>query len=159
MPDVVEVDPGGEPQHLQRLVEAAGAREQRGVHAGRERAAVRGAGFVEVEVGLERAGRDLVGDQVVEHQHVGLLDDLGGADALVPEQHVGGDRPLRRELGDQQRLEAVKSGELLVDAGRRVVSVDDRVGEFEPAAPLGCSVASRRRRPRRGRGSSGPSRW
>ena len=56
VPDVVEVDPGGEAEHLERFREAAGAGEQRGVHAGRERAAVGGARPVEVEVGLERAG-------------------------------------------------------------------------------------------------------
>ena len=52
-------------------------REQRGVDRRRERAAVGGARLVEVEVRLERPGRDLVGNQVVEHQHVGLLDHLG----------------------------------------------------------------------------------
>jgi len=40
----------------------------------------------------------------VQHQHVGLLDDLRVADSIVSEQHVRGDRPPRRDLGDQQWL-------------------------------------------------------
>ena len=85
----------------------------------------------------------------MQHQHVGLLDDLAGLGALVPEQHVGGDRQLRRELGDQERLERVEAGELLVDAGCGVVSVDDRVGQLEPLAPLMLLDDIRRLRPRR----------
>ena len=102
--------------------------------AGGERAAVRGARLVKVQVGLKRASRHLVGHEVVQHQHVGLLEHLGGADPLVAQQHVGGDRSLRRKLGDQERLERVEAGELLVHAGLRVIAIDDRVGQLEPVS-------------------------
>ena len=68
----------------------------------------------------------------MEHQDVGLLEDLRALDALRSEQEVGGDRPAGRELGDDERLELAEPGELLVDARARVVAVDECVGE--PAA-------------------------
>ena len=52
------------------------------------------------------------------------------------EQQLGGDRPPRGDLRDHERLELEEAGELLVDAGRRVVAVDERVREREPARPL-----------------------
>ena len=53
-------------------------------YGGRQGTAVRGTRFVEAEVRLEAAGDDLIGDQVVQHQDVGLLDHLGAVDALGP---------------------------------------------------------------------------
>ena len=119
--------------------------------------------LVVAQVRLEAARHDLVGHQVVEHQDVGLLDHLGAVDAFGPEQQVGGDGPPRRRLGDDQRLEPVEPGELLVDAGVAVVAVVEAVGQLQPPGPL------LRRRPRRARprpgarppaaGSTGPARW
>ena len=128
-----------------RLVEPAGAREQRRVDRRRQRAAVRRARLVEVEVRAQRARRDLVGDEVVEHQHVGLLDDLRARDALASEQQVGGDRPARRDLGDHERLELEEARELLVQPVRAVVAVDERVGQRAPADRSLGSVVRRRR--------------
>ena len=87
----------------------------------------------------------------MEHQHVGLLDDLRGVRARGAEEEVGGDRPLGCELGDHERLERVEAGELLVEPAGGVVAVDERVGEVEPASALGCvdvpvGVASAARR-------------
>ena len=48
-----------------------------GVDPRRERAAVRGSRLVEEEVRLERAVRDLVGHEVVQHQTSACFDDLG----------------------------------------------------------------------------------
>ncbi len=62
-----------------------------------------------------------------------------GAGAVVTEQHVGHDGPLWGEFGDHERFERIEAGELLVDPGRGVVSVDERIGELEPVvafAPL-----------------------
>ena len=62
------------------------------------------------------------------------------AHPLGAEQQVGGDGPLRRDLGDQERLEVVEAGELLVDAAVGVVAVDERVGERPASA--GARAAS-----------------
>ena len=93
---------------------------------------MRGARLVEAEVRFEAAGLDLVGNEVMEHQDVGLLDHLCAADAFGSQQQVGGDRPARRDLCDDQRLELQEPGELLVDARVGVVAVDQRVGESSP---------------------------
>ena len=132
--EVVEVDARGDPQRRDRIVEPAGAGEQRRVNAGRERAAVRGARLVVVEVRGQRSRRDLVGHEVVEHQHVGLLHDLRAPHPVATEQQVGRDRAARRDVADEQRFEVEEARELLVDAGRRVEAVDERVGELAPAS-------------------------
>ena len=83
---VVEVDPAAMSKQLERLVEPPGAGEQRrrGSPGDSELPCARSR-LVEVEVGRERVRRDLLGDEVVEHQHVGLLDDLrAGRRARAP---------------------------------------------------------------------------
>ena len=75
------------------------------MNRGRERAAVRRAGLVEVEVRQQGARRDLVRDEVVEHEHVGLLQHLRRRGALAAEQQLGGDRAPRGDVGDDERLE------------------------------------------------------
>jgi hypothetical protein len=85
---------------------------------------VGGARLVEGEVRLERAGDDLVRDEVVEHEDVRLLDDLCRIDALGTEQQISGDRPSWGDVRNAERLETEEAGELLVDAGVRVVAVD-----------------------------------
>ena len=77
---------------------------------------MRGARLVEVEVRDERSRLDLVREQVVEHQHVGLLHDLRAVHPLGAEQQVGGDRPPRGDVADEQRFEVEEARELLVDA-------------------------------------------
>ena len=79
---------------------------------------------------------------MVQHEHVRLLQNLGAADTLMAEEHICGDRPLRRRLGDHKRLERVEARELLVHAGLRVVAVDDGVRSVEPAAAFGALGAS-----------------
>ncbi len=54
----------------------------------------------------------------MQHEDGGLLDYPCGLDVLVAEEHVGRDRPLRRELRDQEPVEPVEAGELLVDPGQ-----------------------------------------
>ena len=129
-----------------------------GVDRRRQRAAVRGARLVEVEVRLERARRDLVGDEVVEHQHVRLLQTCAPWTRSVAEQQVA-----RRSAG-AARVSAMISGssaiearELLVEPGLRVVAVDERIGELEPARAARASSTPGSARPRGG-GSSAPSR-
>ena len=103
---VVEIDVRRDPQRANGLAEAAGAGEERRVDRRRERAAVGRAWLVEVEVRQEGVRRDFVWDEVMEHEHVRLLQHLRGGRALAPEQQVGGDRALRGDVGDHQRLEA-----------------------------------------------------
>ena len=104
--------------------------------ARRERAAVRGARLVEVEVGDERVRGHLVGDEVVQQEDIGLLHDLRLGDALAPEQHVAG-HGAHGEVGDPEGLESVEALELLIDPGGRVVAVDDRPSERVPILELG----------------------
>ncbi len=87
-------------------------------------------------MGPSEPAADLVGKDVVQHQHVGLLHDLRVLHPLPPEQEVGGDRPAGRDVGDAQRFEIEEAGELLVEAGLRVEAVDQRVGERPPGRPL-----------------------
>ncbi len=58
------------------------------------------------------------------------------AHAVSSEQQVGGDRSARRDLLDQQRLEAVEARELLVDAGVGIETIDKRLDEPPPLIPL-----------------------
>ena len=148
---VVEVDPARQPQRVDRLLEHARAGEEARVNARRERAAVRGARLVELEVRHERAGCDLVGHEVVQHQHVRLLHHLGRPQALTAR---GANRPTTGRRGassvDHERLEPEKACELLVEPGPLVVAVDEGIGELEPGSALPLvrdrsSVAARRR--------------
>ena len=156
--EVVEIDAGGQPKPSERRLGTAGAREQRGVHAGRERAAVRGARLVVVQVGDERARGDLVGKEVVQHQDVGLLDHLRPGDAVGAEQQRRCDGSPVGELRDDQRLQVEEPGELLVDAGGRGRSRRRgrrrSAASGRPRAPGRCR--SRRRSARRRAGSTAP---
>ena len=134
---VVEIEEGRGPQRVERRLEVAGAGQQRRVDGRRQRTAVGGTPLVEAEIRLEAAGHHLVGHEVVEHQDVGLLDHLGAVGPIRAEQQIGGDGATGRHLGDDQRLEAVEAGELLVHAGVAVVAVVEPVGQLPPAAPLG----------------------
>ena len=97
-----------------------------------------GSGLVEAEVRLQCARDHLVRHEVMEHQDVRLLDDLRSLYPFGPEQQVGGDRPARRDVLDDQCFEACEPGELLVDPGVGVVAVYQGVGE---RAPCECFVA------------------
>ena len=66
----------------------------------RQGASVSRARLVELEVGNQRTWSDLVRQQVVKHQDVGLLQHLSRRDALGPEEKVGGDRSAGRDLGE-----------------------------------------------------------
>ena len=124
--------------------------------ARRERAAVRGARLVEARFGVERARRDLLGHEVVEHQHVRLLHDLGAL------RHARGRAEGRlRSAGGARRprspaARARRSRRTARRAGLRVVAVDERLGQIEPAIALARrSLRTRPSRPR-GAGSSAP---
>ena len=93
---------------------------------------------------------------MVEHQHVRLLEHLRPARPLPAEQQIGRDRPAWSDFGDQERLERVEARELLVDAARRLVPVDERVGYGQPLGPVSVANAGAQRH---GAGSSAPSRW
>jgi hypothetical protein len=67
----------------------------------------------------------------------GCLTTLRDARARGAEQHVRGDGPLRRDLGDHKRLELVEPSELLIEAGGMVVAGDERVGKLQPTPALG----------------------
>ncbi len=114
---------------------AFGAREQRGVYAGREGAAVRRPRLVVLEIGVEGIGHDFVGEEVVEHEDGGLLHDLRPADHIATEQEIGGDGP-GRDVGDPVRNQTEEAGELLVDARVGAVPVRERGREFEPPRPF-----------------------
>jgi hypothetical protein len=73
---VAEVEVESKLQHFQRIVGSSHPGEQRRRDRGRQRGAVRGTRSVEIQVGGERVRCHLVGYEVVQHQHVGLLDDL-----------------------------------------------------------------------------------
>ena len=64
----------------------------------------------------------------MEHEHIRLLQHLRPSDALRAEQEVGGDRATRRDVGDDQVLELVEAGELLVESSPAVPPVDEGVG-------------------------------
>ncbi len=87
---------------------------------------------VEPEVGLEAAGHDLIGNEVVEHEDIRLLDDLRPGHPFRAEQNVGGDRDPWRDILDDQWLESCEAVELLVDPGAGIVSVYQGVGELQP---------------------------
>ena len=86
---------------VEGVVDPSGASEQRRVDAERQGAAVRSARLVVVEVRGQGSGLDLVREQMVQHQHIGLFDDLGPAHALGAEEQVGGDRSLRCDVADE----------------------------------------------------------
>ena len=119
---------------------------------------MRGAGLVVIKVWEQGSRFALVGHEVVCHQHVGLLDHLRVADSLAPEQHVRGNRAVRRDLGDEHRFECMETSELFVDPGARVVTVDESIRELEPMCALVIvDTAVRRARTRpRVEGSSAP---
>ena len=79
---------------------------------------------------------------MVEHQDVRLLHDLCTGDTVVPEQQVGGNRSPWREFGDDERLEIVEPGELFVDPGRGVVTVDKRGRSVEPERLLALAMGA-----------------
>jgi hypothetical protein len=72
----------------------------------------------------------------MEHQHVGLLQDLGPRDPLVAEQEVSRDRTLGDHLADDEGLQAPEAGALFVQPRSRVVAVDQPTCEVPPAALL-----------------------
>ena len=112
--EIVQVHAGGQPKGIEGLREQAGPREQRGVHPGRQRAPVRGPRLVVPKVREEGAGGDLVWNHMVEHQHVGLLDDLRPPDTVPAEQRVRGHGPTVSDLLDHQGVQPVEARELLV---------------------------------------------
>ena len=65
---------------------------------------MRGSRLVEIEIRVERARYHLLREQMVEHEHVGLLQHLCDGRALGAEQEVGGDRPSWSYLFDDERL-------------------------------------------------------
>ncbi len=109
---------------------------QRGVDGGGQRASVGGPRLVVAEIRLKAPGYRLFGQEVVDHQYVRLLDHLSAPGALGSEQQVCRNRTVGGELGDDQRLQPVESGELLVDPGVGVVAVNQGVGEFRPGQAL-----------------------
>src|SRR5664280_227308 len=92
--EVVQVQVRGHPQQSQTLVGSTGAGQQRSVYPWRERAAMRGARSVVVQVRLQRARNDLLGHQELHHQYVGLLDDLRHQRDGAAEDQVGRSRQL-----------------------------------------------------------------
>ena len=95
-----------------------------------------GARLVETEIRLEASGHHFVGKEVVEHEDVRLFDHLRSSGALGPKQKIGCDRATWSDVGDDQWFELVETGELLVDAGVRVVAVGQGVRELKPASAL-----------------------
>ena len=101
--------------------------------------------LVEGEARAERPGDHLVGHEVVEHEHVGLLDELGAGHPLGAEQHVDGDRG-RGDLGHEERLQVEVAGELLVEAPLGVPPVD----QARRPGPASCALPLNWGRPGRG---------
>lgn len=95
-----------------------------------------GARLVVVEVRLKRSGDGLFWDEVVQHEHVRLLDDLSCLDSLAPKQHVGRDRAPGCLVLDQKRFKAKEALELLVDLCGRGVTVDESIRKIEPSFDL-----------------------
>jgi len=56
--------------------------------------------LVVAKVWLEAASHHLIGEEVMEHQHICLLDHLCVAGSLGSEEQVGGNRTSRGRLGD-----------------------------------------------------------
>ena len=63
-----------------------------------------GARQVEVQICGQGTRRQLVGHEVMGHQHVRLLENLRLRGARPAEEHIGGDRDIG-DVGDAQRLE------------------------------------------------------
>lgn len=78
---------------------------------------MRGSRFVEAKVGFQRVRFDFPRNELMQHEHVSLLDHLTGGDAFGSEEEVGGDGPSGRDLGDAQRLEIVEARPLGVWRG------------------------------------------
>ncbi len=70
------------------------------------------------------------------HQDIGLLHHLCLLDAFSAEEKVRADRTLWRDFLDHEGLELMEPGELFVYVGVRVVPVDQRIGQLEPAMPF-----------------------
>src|SRR5271166_3673960 len=70
----------------------------------------------------------------MEHEDVGLLDELRGGYLLVAQEHVDRDGWVS-ELRDEARFQLEVAGELLVDAKLRAKAIDESFGE---PAPPGC---------------------
>ena len=106
--------------------------------ARRERAAVRGARLVEAR-GSARSepAATSSGRRWCSIRTSACLTTCAPPHTLEAEQELGRDRPARRDLLDDERLEPEEARELLVEAGLGVVAVDERVGEREPARALG----------------------
>ncbi len=85
------------------LVGQSQRRGHGGVHGRRERAAVHGERLVVLVVGARHLERDLVGEHVTEHHHVGLLDHLGGVRHLPAQQQVGRHRLRLQHVRDPAR--------------------------------------------------------
>ena len=171
---VGEVDGGRHLEVLHGGRHVAEPRRHRGVDAGAQRAAVAGDRLVVVVVGARHVVVELVGQDVAEHHHVGLLDHLGAQGDLAAEHEVGGHRP-GAQLLDGHVVHLVEAGELLEELRRGVEAVheiahdpqpllDLGVVELEPVAQL-LGVADCRRAPaspgprRPCRCSSAPARW
>ncbi len=77
---------------------------------------------------------------MVQHQDVGLLDDLRAGHPLGAQHDVSRHRRWG-DVGDEQRLEAEVAGELLVEALLRVIAVDQSVGQGAPGSRLGAIAA------------------
>ena len=80
-------------------------------------------------------GFHVVGDEMVQHEDVGLLDQLRAPDPVDAEQYVGGDWRWCDCCG-QQRFEIPVAIELLIEAPIRIPPVDEAVGQAAPAGRL-----------------------
>ena len=94
---------------------------------------MRGSRLVEEEVRFERVGATSSGTSWCSINVSACFATWAPVESLTAEQPLGIRRAARGKIGDDERLEPEEAGELLVDAGRRVVAVDERVGERAPA--------------------------
>ena len=119
---VGKVDGGRHLEVLHGGRHVAEPRRHGGVDARAQGAAVAGDGLVVVVVGARHVVAVLVGEDVAEHHHVGLLDHLGAQGDLAAEHEVRGHRP-RAKLLDGHVVHLVEAGELLEQLGRGVETV------------------------------------
>src|ERR1035437_6797710 len=74
---------------------------------------------------------------MVEHEHVGLFDELGAGHSLGAEKYVGGDRRWC-DPGHEERLQFEVAGKLLVKSSLGAPSVDQSVSQCPPGR---CSAS------------------
>src|ERR1035441_8384535 len=74
---------------------------------------------------------------MVEHEHVGLFDELGAGHSLGAEKYVGGDWRWC-DPGHEERLQFEVAGKLLVESSLGAPSVDQSVSQCPPGR---CSAS------------------